>query len=687
MDRHVVRSPFPTRRPCFPITLWILVIVPAILAARPASAADFLLNAVIVDTDDRPQAGVKVALGRIDVKDTSSTVRAEATALSDATGKVSLMLTSSQSTLGASVVEQAPGRVLVPADGILRLSKGTTDGKFTLISAPAETETLSGGTVTVDGYFGDTGSTTYPPLETYSFSVGEGTLKLWKGYGAPQGPPALLIQGFSLLNEHVDAYEVYNAWFDLAQGLRQAGRDVWIVTFFDVRDPVAGNALIVERALETILDPGRGYTRVDVIGHSLGGLAGRYALAKDEQSGGASAGKVRIFASIDAPQQGMNVHVAVQAALWQIDPVVMYSPAIQNMLYQWVGRTNFSSDDCSFPQDGSIRSAPGAHDAFFRTLNALNGDGYPHRSRNIAVAAGGTAARTDKVGDNVYRLQASLDIGLGSIRLCRQDYQARALDLQPGAVFPGDLLPKRTDSGSVRIDLDTFLDPVMIPTASAIDWRDGASKFERFFLPELAAGKLLQHGDKIPGATEFLLWQLTDVATTVVELPPVPSTGWYRGPVTVKLQAASPYKDVTASEVSGDGGTTWTLYVAPLTLSADGTYRLLARSRVAAGNVEDPAVEAIVRIDGTAPTLAINAPEPRAYPLGEKVTITVAATDAGSGVAPGTLVVKLNGKVLDPAQPIALEGLAAGDYTVEVVVEDVAGNRATAVTSFTVKAG
>jgi hypothetical protein len=686
MDLQAVRCVVFPRWQRLRMTL-LLALASAFFAAPPARAADFLLNAVIVDTDNRAQAGVKVALGRIDVKDTKSTVRAEATGVSDAAGKLSLKLTSSQSTLGASVIEQPAGRVLIPADGILRLSKGTTDGKFTLISTPAETETLAGGAVTSQGYFGDTGGATYPPLETASFSVGEGALKLWKGYGAPQEPPVLLIQGFSLVNERVDAYEVYNAWFDLAQGLRQRGRDVWVVTFADVQEAVAGDALIVGRAMEKILDPTRGYTKVDVLGHSLGGLAGRYALAKDEESGGASAGKVRIFASIDAPQQGMNVHVAIQAALWQLDPVVMFSPAIQNMLYQWVGRTNYSSDDCRFPEDGSIRSSPGAHDAFFRTLNALNGDGYPHRSRNIAVAAGGTAARTQKVGDNVYRLQASLDIGIGSVRLCRQDYKARALDLLPGAVFPGDLLPKRTDSGSVRIDLDTYLDPAMIPTASAIDWRDGASKFERYFLPTLPAGRLLHHGDPIPGATEFLLWQLTDVAKTTVELPPAPTSGWYRVPVTVKLQASSPYKDVTATEVSGDGGATWSLYAAPLTISADGTYRVLARSRVAAGNVEEPAVEATVRIDGTAPALAINAPEPREYKVGEKGTITVAAGDAGSGIAPGTLAVKLNGQAVDPVQPIALEGLAAGDYTVEASVEDVAGNRATSVVVFKIKAG
>jgi pimeloyl-ACP methyl ester carboxylesterase len=341
----------------------------------------------------------------------------------------------------------------------------------------------------------------------------DGVLALWKGYGTRQGSPLLLIQGFSLEDDEVGTYEVYHDWFDLAQALRQRGRDVWVLTFPDVRGPVAGDALLIQSALEKLLDPALGYAKVNLLGHSLGGLAARYALAQDEAKSpqGASAGRVGIFASVDAPQQGMNVHLAMEAALWQLDATAMLSPALQNMLYTWMGATNFSTDQCHFPEPGSFHATTAAHDAFYDELNALNGDGYPHQSRNIAVAAGTMVPRSQKTGAPVYRLKASISAFIGRIGLCDQDYKASEIDVLPGALFPGQILPDRFDSGPVRVELTTFMDPTMVPSASAIDLRNGVSKFDRVFLPALPAGTLLRHADPIPGASEWLLQQFTEL--------------------------------------------------------------------------------------------------------------------------------------------------------------------------------
>src|SRR5205085_5767892 len=122
---------------------------------------------------------------------------------------------------------------------------------------------------------------------------------------------------------------------------------------------------------EKILDPGRGYAKVDILGHSLGGLAARYALAQDEVKTprAASAGRVAIFASVDAPQQGMNVHLAMEAALWGLDATAMVSPSLQNMLYTWMGSTNYTLDQCHFPEQGTFHATSAAHDAFYSELS------------------------------------------------------------------------------------------------------------------------------------------------------------------------------------------------------------------------------------------------------------------------------------------------------------------------------
>src|SRR5207249_4599530 len=48
----------------------VLALVALVLGAAPAFADDFTVNAVVVDIDGKVQAGVKVVLGRIDIKDT-----------------------------------------------------------------------------------------------------------------------------------------------------------------------------------------------------------------------------------------------------------------------------------------------------------------------------------------------------------------------------------------------------------------------------------------------------------------------------------------------------------------------------------------------------------------------------------------------------------------------------------------
>jgi hypothetical protein len=417
---------------------------------------------------------------------------------------------SSSARVAAAVMDQPRGRVHEPATNRARLKPGANAVTFRLLPLPDAESAIGGGSATTAGFFSDSGSDDqYPALETVTVAVEPGKMQRWRARTALGRPPVLLVQGLPLTSIDVVPMEVYNQLFALVEALRQAGRDVWILAFHDVRDPVAGNALAVSDAVAQA-STGASDARVDVVGISLGGVIVRYALAADEANGGPSKGRVRLFASLDAPQQGANVQFGIQTGIWLAGGKsardILRSYAVQNFLYQWVGSDNWSKNDCGFPSNRQVHPTTAAHDRFYAELNALNGDGYPHLCRNVALANAGTEPRPQHEGDVVYRARASAKVLVGTIELCSEDYKARPLDVMPGALLPNDLIPTHVEMGSgLRFDLEIKFDPTFIPTVSALDVRGGRSKFDATFTP---SGPPRTHGELPPGALDFLLREL-----------------------------------------------------------------------------------------------------------------------------------------------------------------------------------
>jgi hypothetical protein len=494
--------------------LWVACLcLPALAGA--ARAANYVVQATVTDIDGHPLSGVQVAAGAIQVQPFMTDVQPEQTGTTDASRHVTIQLSTSSSPVGAAVVDDDPGRVHLPADPIVRLTQGTNTVAFQLLPPPDATRMAAGGTAQTQGYFGDIGTGTYPPLTSQSFTLDASPLHLWRAYGSQSGRPVLLVQGLFVTTAHPTPMQVFNQGYDLIQALRHAGRDVWVLAFSDPLAPFSVQALAVSDAVRTISQEAGG-AKVDVVGLSLGGLAARYALARDEATGGPSAGKVGVFATVDTPHQGANIQVAVQAALWvaggdtdatggNLARQIVHAPAVQNVVYEWVGVNHYDKDTCGFPMDSSVKTTTAAHDAFFAELTALNGDGYPHRSRNVAVAASGPSPRPQKVGDVMYQLKASADLLFGQVTLCREDYPARANDVLPGSLFPGALLPDTADVNGVTITLTRQFDPTFVPLASALDLKGTASPFAATFA---AKDGPLVHGAFPDGAVSFLMAQL-----------------------------------------------------------------------------------------------------------------------------------------------------------------------------------
>ena len=112
------------------------------------------------------------------------------------------------------------------------------------------------------------------------------------------------------------------------------------------------------------------------------------------------------------------------------------------------------------------------------------------------------------------------------------------------------------------------------------------------------------------------------------------ASGWSSGPVLVALTATDGGSGVTRTEYKLDGAASFTVgtvaaIAAPSDHSNDGVHTIVYRSTDEAGNTEAERT-ATVRIDTTAPVTSDDAP---AGWSNGPVTVSLSATDAGSGVA------------------------------------------------------
>ena len=167
---------------------------------------------------------------------------------------------------------------------------------------------------------------------------------------------------------------------------------------------------------------------------------------------------------------------------------------------------------------------------------------------------------------------------------------------------------------------------------------------------------------QLQSALDALMWM--DVSASVDPSTPSGKNGWYTSPVTVTLSPAE------IAEYSLDGGATWAVYGAPVTLDADGTHQVQYRRSVDSGEAKNLEI----KIDRTAPVVQITGAA--SYTIDQDVAITCSATDVVSsvyGTPCGTPLVQAKAYTLP-----------AGQNTVSVTAEDMAGNQTTVTHTYTV---
>jgi hypothetical protein len=262
--------------------------------------------------------------------------------------------------------------------------------------------------------------------------------------------PVVVAEGFDLDNSlgWDELYAMLSAE-NLVEDLRAAGFDLVVLDFTDATDYVQRNAFALVDLigqLQTLKPPGRSMA---LIGASMGGLVGRYALAWMESQ--AMPHDVRTFISFDAPQRGANIPLGIQ--YWfeffadQSAPVaalrdVLNAPAARQML---VYHATIPAGVTGVPDP--LR---GALEAELATL------GYPSDCRNVAVANGSGTALSQGFAAAAPIVQWNYDIGLvvirGNVRAVPDGGSAQIFDGRLFALFTFNRTQSVTVSGTLPYD-------------------------------------------------------------------------------------------------------------------------------------------------------------------------------------------------------------------------------------------
>ena len=314
----------------------------------------------------------------------------------------------------------------------------------------------------------------------YKDQVGN-TLRKWAG-NDPNGLKAIVFsEGFDAYNTNGQEM-YYHAASKLVECFNDNGYDVFLLDNRYGTQNIRNNASIFASAVEYISSI-YGNELIVAGGVSMGGIISRYALARAEQEGDPL--PVHTFIAIDSPHQG-----------------AMISEPLQNF-------KKANEEDDEFAKHALSNEAArqlliynaydpggGVHDVFFEELNTMNGDGYPHFTKNIGVSFS-----TDEPNPNSgcwYKITYHTGPLRGTIK---------TFDLTDAERLPGSWLPKDLTSMSPiikqasywwlqllvpiaqplyypTIEFERFTDPAYITYESALDIRDGNSMFDVYIEPE-----------------------------------------------------------------------------------------------------------------------------------------------------------------------------------------------------------
>lgn len=318
--------------------------------------------------------------------------------------------------------------------------------------------------------------------------------------------PLLIIEGIDLgENRYLDVLEAeYLTVQSSLHAFAAQGFDIVFVDWQNSRDYIQNNAQVLKAVINDVNQSKIGNSPLIVVGESMGGLVGRWALREMENEGVAH--QVSHFICYDTPHQGANIPVGLTQIYWETPldhfeshlvnflPRFVFhyyqslnTPAARQLLIHWGGRTNVG-----------VGNAHPDYFTFRSELTAKGNLGYPAFCQNVALIEGSITASDRSLFDQFnYGDRILLGWLPGVRRNSHLDVHTNALsdnksvtrlfinqippkfptflfeDIKYDSPFNDDFLPGGKSTVSVRmlkfLATKTF-DFCFIPTFSAIDY-------------------------------------------------------------------------------------------------------------------------------------------------------------------------------------------------------------------------
>jgi len=390
--------------------------------------------------------------------------------------------------------------------------------------------------------------TIIPKSDDHYEDAAGNTMTVWKS-SHPNGIPIVAAEGVDFTDTRpaqyywrLDGAEMFNCMLD-------AGFDIYMVDFARGQVDIAYNARHFQYAIRKIAqDVGK---EVVATGFSMGGIINRYACAEAEDIGNPL--PISHMVCIDAPHQGAIINRDMQELLFQAEEFlrteVVGAPFDACAEYDGLRKIDFQMSALKSQAalqllkfnrfDPNIfNNLATQHDLLYSTLNSLNGDGYPHIPKTVAISFGDLTTNPGNLkiadvfwdsgltGNNDNNLEGRLDdagistsmynYGNGFSWVFKAEIFNDTESSQVGSFFPEFTYRKlgvKHIANRFLFDIDTKNKAQMtfMPTNSTLDLQISLDTSSSKFEVPIVADKLYDH-DNIPWSvkTPLLIAVLKD---------------------------------------------------------------------------------------------------------------------------------------------------------------------------------
>lgn len=295
---------------------------------------------------------------------------------------------------------------------------------------------------------------------------GEAYVYLAEGHAALTDP-VVVIEGFDL-DDTMD-WDVLYALLNqenLLEDLRAQGRDAVVLNFTAATDPIQRNAYLVVKLLQTVqgaIAPGRTFP---LVGASMGGLVGRFALTYFEHEGLPHG--VNTFVSFDAPQAGAVIPLGMQYWLDFFQGESDEAAYLLSRLDTPAARQMLLYHHTSPPSSTGV--ADPLRPALLAELAALGG--YPQQPRLIAAANGSSQAESQGFAPGA--------------QIVRWEYSSLFVDITGNIWAVPDQSSQRIFDGEINLIWPLPDEAMSVTVAGTRPW-DGAPGGSRASMAEMDA--------------------------------------------------------------------------------------------------------------------------------------------------------------------------------------------------------